>query len=363
MRRNIATTTRNLLWPALILVPGSLQASPLWICDGGQSEIHWLPETETVQVRLRDSESLSRIRASLDQEACAENYYSPTHDLICLKKELAGNAHWQDESLIIDDLKRWNFGTQLQFLAGQYRPSLEPTADGWVVHLRNAAMANSKTLIQWDNGPITLRSCKVETPYPKARVRIQVLGDQYVQGTRVSSPLPNVTVYAGDWHAGHKLGETDNEGMVSLDLEVGSTAVSVMKLTSSHSALWSEPQFLDVTPRLDTVTRLHLAPITVRLSTPIQVPYGKAVYITGEGDYLGHWQVATRLTAWADGRWELLKNLPVGASYKLLVADWTDQSTLGLNGQEAAWEMGPNHQIPPLSNYYEVVIEANPRFP
>lgn len=347
---------------SLFLLTGSLQAGPLWVCDGGQSEINWQPGTEAVQVRLRNPESLASVRASTDQEACAENYYSPTHAKICLKKELSESVRWQDDSLVIDNLKRWNFGSQLQFLSGQYRPSIEQTAEGWVVHLRNAVMVNSKTLIQWDNGPIMLRDCTTETPYPEAKVRIQVLGDQYVQGTLISSPLPHVPVYAGDWHAGLVLGETDSEGMLSLDLEVGAAYISVMKLTSSHSALWSDPQAIHVTQSRDNVFRLHVAPTTVRISSQTQLPYGKALYVTGDGDYLGNWQVATRLNLLPDGRWEYLKNVPVGASYKLLVADWTDSSTLWIGGQSVSWELGPNHQIPPLSNYYEVVIQADPRF-
>lgn len=351
---------RHLL--SLFLLTGSLQAAPLWICDGGQSEINWLPGTEGVQVRLRNPESLANIRASTTQEACAENYYSPNHALICLKKELSDSVRWENDGLTIDNLKRWTFGSQVQFLAGQYRPSIEQTDAGFVLHLRNAVMANSKTLIQWDNGPITLSDCQAETPYPKAKARVQVLGDQYVQGKLVSSPLSQVNVYAGDWHAGQVLGETDREGMLALDLEVGSTSISVMKLTSSHSALWSNPQSIDVTQRRDTISRVHVAPNTVRLTSSIQLPYGKALYITGDGDYLGNWKLATRLNYLPDGRWELLKNLPVGASYKLLVADWSDNAGFWLDGQKFTWETGPNHQIPPLHNYYEIVIEANPSF-
>jgi hypothetical protein len=351
---------RHLL--SLFLLTGSLQAAPLWVCDGGQSEINWLPETESVQVRLRSPESLDFVRASTNEKACAKDYYSPTGAMICLKKELSDMVRWQDDGLVIDNLKRWSYGSQLQFLAGQYRPSIEQTEDGWVLHLNNAVMVNSKTLIQWDNGPIALSNCEAVMPYPMTQVRIQILGDQYIQGTLVSAPIPKAAVYAGDWHAGQVLGETDNEGMLTLDMEVGASHISVMKLTSSHSALWSDPQSFNVSKGRDNVFRLHVAPTTVRILSSTPVPYGKAVYITGEGEYLGNWQVATRLNIRPDGRWELLKNLPVGATYKLLVADWTDSSTLWLEGQSISWESGPNHQIPPLKDYYEVVIEASPRF-
>lgn len=351
---------RHLL--GLLCVTGSLQAAPLWVCDNGQSEINWSPETESVQVHLRTPESLATVRASVDEKVCARDYYSPTGAMICLKKELSDMVHWQDEGLVIDNLKRWSFGNQLQFLSGQYRPSIEQTDDGWLLHLNNAVMVNSKTLIQWDNGPIPLKNCEEVTPYPKSQVRIQVLGDQYMRGTLVSTPLPKVAVYAGDWHGGLVLGETDAEGNLTLDMDVGAHNLSVMKLTSSHSALWNDPQSYTVTQRRDNVFRVHVAPVTVRLLSATSVPYGKAVYVTGEGEYLGNWQRATRLNILPDGRWELLKNLPVGASYKLLVADWTDASTLWLEGQKVSWQAGPNQQIPPLKDYYEVVIEASPRF-
>jgi hypothetical protein len=351
---------RHLL--SLLLLSTSLQAAPLWVCDGGQSEINWLPDTEAVQVRLRNPESLAQVRASTDEKVCAKDYYSPKGALVCLKKELSEMVQWQSDGLVIDNLKRWNFGTQLQFLAGQYRPSIEQTEEGWLLHLNNAVMVNSKTLLQWDNGPIELRNCEVTTAFPKAKARIQVLGDQYIRGTLVSAPLPQVAVYAGDWHADRILGRTDAEGVLELDMEVGATTISVMKLTSSHSALWSDPQSFDVTQSHDNLFRVHVAPSTVRILSSTSVPYGKAVYITGDGDYLGNWQRATRLNLLADGRWELLKNLPVGASYKLLVADWTEHSTLWLEGQSFTWESGPNHQIPPPRDYYEIVIEANPQF-
>jgi hypothetical protein len=351
---------RHLLF--LLCVTGSLQAAPLWVCDGGQSEINWSPDTESVQVRLRTPESLASVRASMDEQACARDYYSPSGAMICLKKDLSDMVHWQDDGLVIDNLKRWSFGHQLQFLAGQYRPSIEQSETGWVLHLNNAVMVNSKTLIQWDNGPIPLKNCEEVTAYPKSQVRIQVLGDQYIRGTLVSAPLPDVAVYAGDWHGGLVLGNTDAEGTLTLDMEVGAHNLSVMKLTSSHSALWNNPQSYTVTQRRDNVFRVHVAPVTVRLLNATAVPYGKAVYVTGEGDYLGNWKVATRLNILPDGRWELLKNLPVGASYKLLVADWTDASTLWLEGQKVRWQAGPNQQIPPLKDYFEVVIEANPRF-
>jgi hypothetical protein len=347
---------------SLFLLSGTLQAAPFLVCDGGQTEINWLPDTESVQVRLRSPESLAFVRASTNEEACAKDYYSPTGAMVCLKKELSDLVRWQDDALVIDQLKRWSFGNQLQFLAGQYRPSIEQTENGWVLHLNNAVMVNSKTLIQWDNGPITLNDCEAVAPYPKTQVRIQVLGDQYMRGTLVSVPVAKVAVYAGDWHAGHVLGETDSEGTLTLDMDVGATHFSVMKLTSSHSALWSDPQSFTVTQRRDNVFRVHVAPTTVRLLSSTPVPYGKAVYVTGEGEYLGNWKIATRLNLLPDGRWELLKNLPVGASYKLLVADWTDSSTLWLEDQPVSWESGPNHQIPPLKDYYEVVIEASPRF-
>ncbi len=352
---------RHLL--SLFLLTGSLQAAPLWVCDGGQSEINWLPDTEAVQVRLQNPESLAQVRASVHEKVCAKDYYSPTGALICANKELSDMIRWQDDGLVIDNLKLWSFGQQVQFLAGQYRPSIEQTEDGWLLHLNNAVMVNSKTLLQWDNGPIALKNCEERTPYPRSQVRIQVLGDQYIRGNLVGAPIPKVAVYAGDWHAGQILGETDHEGMLTVDMDVGTSHISVLKLTSSHSALWSEPQSLQVSQRRDNVFRLHVAPTTVRILSSTSVPYGKAVYITGESDYLGNWRQATRLNILPDGRWELLKNLPIGASYKLLVADWTDNSTLWLEGQKVNWEAGPNQQIPPLQNYYELVIEATPRFP
>jgi|GEM_PF-3371204 len=333
-------------------------------CDNGKIQLNYLPASGDFQLSLQKPAWLSAIQASTEEEACAQNYYSPAHAPICLKKTLADNIHLEDELITIDGLQRSSFGDQLQFISGPYRPFINWDKNRLSLTLAGAGMANSKTLIAWENGRYLLPNCEQVQDFPKAPASVQVFADQVVNGQLISTPISRVNVYAGDWHSlSQPLGLTDEQGILNFESELGSTAISVMKLTSSHSALWSEPQTLSIKDDSFNQLKINLAPTFVRISSKHKTAFGKALYITGESDYLGQWKLATKLDFNAqNGNWELARHLPLGARFKLLEADWVESTTWRIDSSKVRWEKGGNQEIPQPNGYYEVVIQADPQF-
>ncbi len=365
MRRNLKRLFAFAWMGALTTLapPAWAQSIDILSCDNDQVVLSYQSKDDDFQLQLRNPAKIAEIQASTREQACAENYYSPTHGLICLNKSLADNIQIDGDRLTIEHLNRWSYGEQVQFISGQYRPSLQQTADGMLVSLRNANMANSKTLLSWENASFLLTDCEQLAEFPKAQVEVTVYVDSVRNGTLVSTPASETSIYAGEWRAGHQIGVTDPQGKFRWEAEIGANYYSVMKMTSSHSAFWSEPSYVDVKVGRNNPLSVHVAPTTVRISSKHSTAYGKALYITGETEYLGNWKFALKMNFNPNnGQWEWSRNAPIGARFKIIEADWTDSEGLYFDQKLVSWEQGDNRLIPAPSGYYEVSIQADPLF-
>ncbi len=345
----------------LALFSDGLAAAPFLICNNGALEASYLPDSRTTEVILKDRDLVSAILASEQEQVCAESYYDRSRT-ICLPKTLSSTVSRLNGTLTVHDLSRWDNGVQVQFQGGQYRPSLSQSDEGWILTLSNFAMVSSKQVLQWDNGSYLFKNCVDTGRFPKTAVRVQVLADRIEKGQLISEPYQGIGVFAGAWQAGVKLGETDAQGALQTSLELGSHYLSVFKMTSSHSAVFTEPQYFDVNSGQENNLTVHVAPTTVRILSRHQTQFGKALYVTGESEYLGGWARAWRMNYRSQDTWELVKNLPIGARFKIIQADWNDFETIYIDPVSAQWERGDDRMITPPYQYYESVIQANPRF-
>ncbi len=191
---------------------------------------------------------------------------------------------------------------------------------------------------------------------------IQVLAD-YVDNSELQSyPLRDVGVYAGYWQAGDRLGFTDADGRITVDLDESIETISVFKMTSSHTALRDYIVLPDDAFEQD-VFEFHIAPQTVSITADYETSYGQALYITGESSYLGDWQTASKLTYNQRlGRWQFNRNLPLGARFKLLLADWTDDEVIDLSQMDVTWQQGTDLKIVKTNGYYQTVLNVRPEF-
>jgi hypothetical protein len=196
----------------------------------------------------------------------------------------------------------------------------------------------------------------------KGFVNVRVLGDTVENGQIVSSPLNEVGVYLGDWHAGNRIGTTDSNGYTTVELDAGVQELSVMKMTSSHSILAGYGHEVTVVAGQTVSFDIHVAPTQVNITANYQTPWGKALYITGSTDYLGNWGTAYKMTIsnQAGDAWKYYTNLPIGAEFKVVLADWVEGNSISTSGVQ--WEQGSNHVIPAPYQYYESVVTYSPVF-
>lgn len=146
---------------------------------------------------------------------------------------------------------------------------------------------------------------------------------------------------------------TDEDGRATLDLPAGKHDLQVTKFsgyiptTSRLEVLVEAGQEFNQTVRLATA-----APCFDVYADP---GYGRALYITGQSEFLGNWKTAYKMT-YVDGHWTRHMAAPVGLKYKIVLADWVDGATISTEG--VAWENGDNHTIigerrlDPRAGYY-----------
>jgi hypothetical protein len=189
-------------------------------------------------------------------------------------------------------------------------------------------------------------------------VELTVFADRWENGQMVSGPFSNVGVFLGDWQAGNMLGYTGDAGTVFFMVPGGDHTISTMVMTSSHSiASGSMPLSAQAGSLLST--ELHMAPITVSVAAHYDTGVGRALYITGDSDYLGNWKTASRMT-WNGGAWTYQRNLPIGLPFKIVLAPWSDDSTISTAG--VTWEKGPNRVVTPPNGYVSSEIAVHPSF-
>jgi hypothetical protein len=198
---------------------------------------------------------------------------------------------------------------------------------------------------------------------PVGELQLQVVGDYVEEGQLQSDPLNDVGVYRGPWQAGDLIGRTDEDGRLKVSVETGDLELSFFKMTSSHSALQKSYGPITVKEGETQSLILHLAPESVYIKAAYPTRYGEAIYITGETDYLGDWQTAYRLTYndYLD-LWYYQGNLPLGAEFKLVLAEWTKDNVIDVTATDVKWQLGDNQVLRKSPGYYQAEMTLAPTF-
>lgn len=196
-------------------------------------------------------------------------------------------------------------------------------------------------------------------------LRITVYGEEVVDGELVADPLSGIDVYDDDGESGfygEELGETDENGQLETTIDAGQRSLVVRNQFTRYYDATDRGIEVDIEADATTEFDYYFLPDPIRVVTDYQTEFGKALYLTGETEYLGNWQEATKLT-YNDsvGQWVLQEQLPVGAEYKLVRADWTDQETISTAGVD--WEVGENRVLPDRSGSLPYAYEeVSPTF-
>jgi hypothetical protein len=210
-----------------------------------------------------------------------------------------------------------------------------------------------------DSIPVVLTLAKASLDDYGA-VELSVLGDRWENGQMVSFPYTSVGVYLGDWHAGHVLGTTGDDGKVSLMIPAGQQLLSAMVMTSSHSAATGSTT-VDVAAGSFVSQEMHFAPLSVVIRAHYDAGMGNALYITGASDYAGNWQTATRMSYDPSNNvWHFYGNLPQGLPFKLVRGPWVEEGTISTS--QTTWESGADHTVDPASAYATSWMDIWPTF-
>lgn len=212
---------------------------------------------------------------------------------------------------------------------------------------------------------VSSEEISVEAPATIAtgRVFFTVLGDYVENGTLKSYPISECGIYHGYYMAGSNKGYTDANGKATVTLPAGSSIyVTFFKMTSSHSTLFADKKLAVVAGK--TVTnKVNLCPTQVSIIAHYRTPYGKALYVTGQSSWLGNWTVAYKMSfrdVGGDAQWYITKNLPIGAQYKIIMADWVSGDTRSTTG--GLWMKQNNATIAAPYGSYESVNNLWPTF-
>jgi hypothetical protein len=192
-------------------------------------------------------------------------------------------------------------------------------------------------------------------------VLVTVYADSYQNGNPVSTPYAGVGVYGGPWQADKLLGITSNNGQVSVSLPAGNTNFSAFILINDESDAFSGTVPVTVTAQKTVDLSIHLAPTPVVINAYSNPGTGYALYISGQGSYLGNWTNAYRMTYSSSiNGWTYQGNLPIGAQFKVLLGAWINSNSVSVSS--LTWQTGNNLTITAPYDNYESVISDNPVF-
>ncbi len=195
------------------------------------------------------------------------------------------------------------------------------------------------------------------------KVNFTVLADYVEGGVLKSAPLNQVGIFNGYYGAGLNVGYTNSYGKATVTLPAGTSVYTTFfKMTSSHSTLFAQ-KYLKVVAGSTVSSTVNLCPTQVSIIAHYRVPYGKALYVTGQSNWLGNWGTAYKMSyrdVGGDSQWTLQKNLPLGAQFKIVMADWVSGETRSVSG--VTWMKGNNAVIAAPYQSYESVNNLWPTF-
>ncbi|MGM0508580.1 MAG: carbohydrate-binding module family 20 domain-containing protein [Fusobacteriota bacterium] len=241
---------------------------------------------------------------------------------------------------------------------GSYKIVLDKTVNG----IRYFGETTFEITEEWESVNPDMSCYQEEVSVEKGTVKIKVLADYINEGELISVPVNNMGVFLGDWHAGDRLGTTNENGTIEVELDEGDYEFSIFKMTSSHSTVTKYNISGTSSPSEITEIEVHVAMAQVRIKAEnLNLNSNEALYITGETEHLGNWTEATKMSYNSNtNTWSIYGNFPENANYKVVKAE--NSESRKISTENVQWELGGNNTINEINNYYESVNTIYPSF-
>lgn len=220
-----------------------------------------------------------------------------------------------------------------------------------------------------DEGKITLIKEEItagaDSSSETGTLEIHVYTTSIVNGQYTHSPFSRASIFMDDNSPyGGPAAEavTDSEGTAILEVSGGSHTFRVAQMTSSHSYFVSEEMSTYV--RNGGKTQMYFSVVITHatIKANYDCGWGNALYITGQGELLGHWNTAYKLSP-VSGGWQYYDYLSKNIEYKIILAPWTDDDSINLYGNDNfSWETGANRVLQNAAVYYPTYNEITPNF-
>ncbi|HOJ63044.1 MAG TPA: carbohydrate-binding module family 20 domain-containing protein [Spirochaetota bacterium] len=198
----------------------------------------------------------------------------------------------------------------------------------------------------YESNPFVMTETKlVQNNSNTGMVSINVFEVKIINGNYdVSTPLVGAGIYVDGVlpYGGSASGYTNSNGNATISLTEGTHTFVIAKMTSSHSYYVSKVYTTTVYKGMTTEIYFSVCPIEAKVTAHIDVGWGNALYITGQGDLLGSWQTAYKMS-YSNGTWVYNGYLPKGIEYKVVKYSWVSGNEIPTTYVQ--WEKGYNHRI------------------
>lgn len=182
------------------------------------------------------------------------------------------------------------------------------------------------------------------------RASLQVNRVAFENGQLVTHPLGELMAALGqlDAPAIYFKDVTFENGQLTVDLPPGDQMVTFTEMLSSHWLFTSDPVALSMTSGGRISQSVDVVVESSCFDAFADPGFGRALYVTGQSDYLGSWKSARKM-GYGGGHWHLDAHVPPGLAYKVVSAAWVDGDTISTDG--VSWERGGNRTVVDPLNY------------
>lgn len=190
---------------------------------------------------------------------------------------------------------------------------------------------------------------------------ITVNEPKVVDDELVTVPREDIEISDGNVGLGPGLGRTDENGQLEAEVDAGERTLSIFNRYTRYYGVKDQLE-VNVDAGERTEITYDFIPNRFRISADTQVEFGKALYVTGQTEFLGNWQRARKM-GYNSSRewWALMDQLPVGAEFKIVRADWSEDDWIPTDNVD--WERGSNRVIQEESPFGRFIpITTSPTF-
>lgn len=228
---------------------------------------------------------------------------------------------------------------------------------------RRSVLARAGTVVAAATIPVTGTAAAEAT----GTLDILLNEESVDDGEIVTQPISGIDVFDttdGDLYSrdGEFLGETDDNGRLGASMEAGQRELTVRVKWHRYYDGKDEGIPVEIEPNETTTLEYDFLPSLAWLYARHQTEYGKALYVTGDSEYLGNWEQARRMsnTGKYGALWQWKERLPAGAEFKFVRADWTDATWISTD--DVDWELGFNRVIEGGLGYPGSYVKESPEF-